>query len=222
MRPRGRPPSRRRAPRWSASASRRCRRISRSRRSAWSRAAAAASSAAEGVGIEIVHEMQARAARNAPTPGNAVAGELRERLAAEARSAGAEHDDVGGAGRAAASAAVRMAARSSRRSGSRSSGRLPSACRARSQSSAPRGARAAQSFNAAAQRPPRSDTLRARIVDRLAEWHGPSPHVHSKCIERCARSAKAGMRSFCDDQFEQPPPNRRAAGSSRPWAGPRR
>ena len=51
---------------------------------------------AECVGIEIVHEMQARKAAQRADAGHVVAGELDQRLAAEARSAGAEDNDVGG------------------------------------------------------------------------------------------------------------------------------
>ena len=51
-----------------------------------------------------------------------MAGELRQRLAAEARAAGAEKHHVGRARRAAARRGLRMAARSSRCAGSRSSG----------------------------------------------------------------------------------------------------
>ena len=51
-----------------------------------------------GPGVEVVHEMQARAGAQRADAGDAAAGELRHRLAAEARSAGAEKDDVLGAG----------------------------------------------------------------------------------------------------------------------------
>ncbi len=91
---------------------------------------------AVGVGIEIVHEMQARPLAQQPDARHAVAGELRQRLAAEARPAGAEDHDVA---RAVGQAARRPRGwRRDRRvfAGSRSSGRLPSAWRARSQASA--------------------------------------------------------------------------------------
>ena len=103
---------------------------------------------AVGVGIEIVHEMQARAVAQRADALDGVAGELRQRLPAEARSAGAEDDHVGGAVAEQRGAAVRMPARSSRRSGSRSSGSAPSACRALIQSSAA-ALRASASFSAA-------------------------------------------------------------------------
>ncbi len=51
-----------------------------------------------GVGIEIVHEVQARAVAQCAEPRHPAAGELRHRLAAEARPAGAEKDDVSGTG----------------------------------------------------------------------------------------------------------------------------
>ena len=51
-----------------------------------------------GVGIEIVHEVQARAVAQSAEPRHPATGELRHRLAAEARSAGAEKDDVCGTG----------------------------------------------------------------------------------------------------------------------------
>ena len=50
---------------------------------------------AEGVGVEIVHEVQARTVAQRADARHAMAGKLRQRLAAEARSAGAENDDVG-------------------------------------------------------------------------------------------------------------------------------
>ena len=49
----------------------------------------------EGLGIEIVHEMQARAIAQAVDAGHRVTGELGQRLAAQAGAAGAENDDVG-------------------------------------------------------------------------------------------------------------------------------
>ena len=84
-----------------------------------------------GPGVEIVHEMQARAGAQRADAGDAAAGELRHRLAAEARSAGAEKDDVAVAPATSRFAAASMPARSSVFSGSRSSGSLPSAWRAR-------------------------------------------------------------------------------------------
>jgi hypothetical protein len=53
---------------------------------------------AEGLRIEIVHEMNARLAAQEADARNRVAGELRQSLAAETGSAGAKKDDVGGAG----------------------------------------------------------------------------------------------------------------------------
>ena len=47
-----------------------------------------------GVGIEIVHEVQARAVAQSAEPRHPATGELRHRLATEARSAGTEKDDV--------------------------------------------------------------------------------------------------------------------------------
>ena len=49
------------------------------------------------VGIEIVHEMDARRIAQGADAGHGVAGKLRQGLAAEARAAGAEKDHVGGA-----------------------------------------------------------------------------------------------------------------------------
>ena len=51
---------------------------------------------AEGVGIEIVHEMQARGRAQRADARHRVAGKLHQRLAAQAGTAGAEEDDVGG------------------------------------------------------------------------------------------------------------------------------
>ena len=55
-----------------------------------------ASSVAKRVGIEIVHEMQARRRTQRADARHRVTGELRQRLAAEAGAAGAEDHDVGG------------------------------------------------------------------------------------------------------------------------------
>ena len=54
-----------------------------------------ASNVAVGRGIEIVHEMQARRRAERLDAAHADAGKLRQRLPAEARSAGAEHHDIG-------------------------------------------------------------------------------------------------------------------------------
>ena len=52
----------------------------------------------EGDGIEIVEEVHVRLLAQRPEPGHRVIGELRQSLAAEARSAGAEENDVAGLG----------------------------------------------------------------------------------------------------------------------------
>ncbi len=54
-----------------------------------------ASKRAEAFRIEIVHEMDARARAQGADARHRVAGKLRQRLAAEARAAGAEKHDVG-------------------------------------------------------------------------------------------------------------------------------
>ena len=53
--------------------------------------------AAEGLRVEVVEEMHPRRLGEAPEARHGVVRELRQRLAAEARSAGAEEDDVRGA-----------------------------------------------------------------------------------------------------------------------------
>ena len=83
------------APRWSASGSRRCRRISRSRRSAWSRAAASPAASSKVPGSRLSMKCRRGGVAQRADAGHAVAGKLRQRLPAEARAAGAEHDDVG-------------------------------------------------------------------------------------------------------------------------------
>ena len=88
-RPQARPVEGARARRWSASGSRRCRRISRSRRSGSSRAAAAAGRV-EGERVEVVEEVDPRLLREAAGARHGVVLELRQGLAAEARSAGPE------------------------------------------------------------------------------------------------------------------------------------
>jgi hypothetical protein len=81
---------------------------------------------------------------------DAAAGELHQRLAAEARSAGAEKDDILRAGDEPLAAS--MPGRSSVFSGSRNSGSLPSAWRARMTASASP-VRASASANARAVTP---------------------------------------------------------------------
>ena len=126
------------------------------------------SSAAEGRGIEIVHEMQARARAQGADARHAVAGELRQRLAAEARSAGAENDDVGRARRAAARAASRSPSRSSCLAGSRSSGSVAVGV-ARAQP-VERARRARQRVIERGRATPCGADRSARAVDRC-DWH---------------------------------------------------
>ena len=51
----------------------------------------------ERAGIEIVHEVQVRRLAQTGYPRHGVAGELRQRLPAQAGAGGAEQDDIGGA-----------------------------------------------------------------------------------------------------------------------------
>ena len=149
---------------------------------------------AVGLGIEIVHEMQARAVAQRADARHRVAGKLRQRLAAEARSAGAEEHDVGRAVAQSRRAAVTDAGRSSRCSGSRSSGKPPSAWRARSQSSAA-AVRASASSSAAVRRRRRRCGRRARRW--IGEGHAESPCVRGNCID-VPGAAKAAF-SRCDE-----------------------
>ena len=114
--------------------------------------------------------MQARRLPQRADAGHARTGELRQRLAAEARSAGAEDHDVGRAGGKLAGGLG--GSRRGRRSGpgSRSSGRPPSAWRARSQASASP-VRAERIGERRGRDAAGADAFRTRIVDRLDDGH---------------------------------------------------
>ena len=175
-------------------------------------------------GSRLSRKCRRGASRSAPRPGTAWPAQLRQRLAAEARAAGAEEDEIGRAvaqqgGATLESRRGRRAAPADRRSGSE-----PSACRARIQSSAA-ALRSSASSSAAASTPwaPMRSARACRWIAEVA--------CRLTCADgrQCSQTRPALRESGSPRQLpcacgrtSGRTLNRRGRAASRPWAGRRR